>query len=54
MTAQTDFANRTFHNWNIFILQKEWYERNTKIEKGNFYPNMARNHKDSYSQFKRK
>ena len=54
MTTQTDFANRTFHNWNTFILQKEWNERNTKVEKGSYYPNLARNHKDSYSQFKNK
>ena len=54
MTTQTDFANRTFHNWNTFILQKEWNERYNKVEKGSFYPNMARFDKDSYSSFKSK
>ena len=52
MTNQADFAGRTFHNWNTQILQKEWYERNTKVDKNTYYPNMARFNKDSYSSFK--
>lgn len=54
MTNQADFANRTFHNWNTQVLQKEWNERYNKVEKGSFYPNLARFNKDSYSQFKKR
>ncbi len=52
MATQTDFANRSFHNWNTAILQKEYEQQCFTDKYGNTRPYSQ--HNQSYSQFKKR